>query len=238
MALIQNIAPTTELEAVNAMLRAIGEAPVEDLAGGQADLDMALGILRDTTREVLTMGWRFNTEAGLAVVPAATVSWLDTDGVHTTLNVFKKPSGTVAWKPTVCPQMGDLDLVERLSKQYLETGAKVLVLYDRTRNRDGAEASRYPKVYLDVVWACDFEQMPETARKYTTMLSAGRLAKSSVGSETLVGFTQDDMLLALRALKRDQGETEDYNLFDGLAVNAILGGRPRPYSGASRRVYP
>lgn len=54
---------TTELEAVNSMLQACDEAPVPSLAlSGLFPLEMAKGILNETSRTVQTLGWAFNTE--------------------------------------------------------------------------------------------------------------------------------------------------------------------------------
>lgn len=56
------ITATTELEAVNEMLRAISESPVETLAAGNADAQDAVTLLRKWTKSVQSLGWEFNTE--------------------------------------------------------------------------------------------------------------------------------------------------------------------------------
>lgn len=57
------LAPTTELEAVNAMLRSIGEAPIASLVEIDVpDAEIALTTLRSVSREVQVKGWDFNTE--------------------------------------------------------------------------------------------------------------------------------------------------------------------------------
>ena len=61
--------PTTELEAVNAMLSTIGEAPVSSLASGLLDAETAETILNDVSREVQSMGWNFNTEEDFPASP-------------------------------------------------------------------------------------------------------------------------------------------------------------------------
>ena len=64
------IHPTTELEAVNAMLATIGEIPISSIEGGtHADVMIALGTLRQVSREVQLMGWYFNIEYNYDLPP-------------------------------------------------------------------------------------------------------------------------------------------------------------------------
>lgn len=96
---ITNLTGLTELEAVNSMLAAIGEAPVSTLTGAtQADVQMAINILRDVTREVQSWGWRFNTEFGMEILPGGTYDYTDSTGKVTTLKVFLPPAHLVAFR--------------------------------------------------------------------------------------------------------------------------------------------
>jgi hypothetical protein len=61
---------TTELEAVNVMLSAIGSSPVSSLSGG-AEVSIAKNILTETRREVLSRGWAFNYETKVTMTPVA-----------------------------------------------------------------------------------------------------------------------------------------------------------------------
>lgn len=54
--------PTTELEAVNIMLRAIGEAPVTSTASTQQDTAVALQMLKEAIRDLCAEGWHWNTD--------------------------------------------------------------------------------------------------------------------------------------------------------------------------------
>lgn len=83
------LAPTTELAAVNAMLRSIGEAPIATLAEIDVpDAEIALTTLRSVSREVQVRGWDFNTEeayslavngSGEITLPSNTLSVDPTD---------------------------------------------------------------------------------------------------------------------------------------------------------------
>ena len=56
------MAATTKLDAVNTMLSAIGEAPVNSLSSGLIEAEIAETILDTVNTEVQSMGWHFNTE--------------------------------------------------------------------------------------------------------------------------------------------------------------------------------
>ena len=64
------IAPTTELEAVNACLMNIGESPVSSITGQiSVDASTALAMVRNTTREIQAHGFYWNSEIGYKLVP-------------------------------------------------------------------------------------------------------------------------------------------------------------------------
>ena len=57
------VAATTELEAINIMLAAIGEAPINSLTGTlPSDVRIAQDTLTEVNKEVQSEGWSFNTE--------------------------------------------------------------------------------------------------------------------------------------------------------------------------------
>ena len=57
------VAATTELESINIMLAAIGEAPVNSLTGTlPVDVKIAQTTLTEVNKEVQSEGWSFNTE--------------------------------------------------------------------------------------------------------------------------------------------------------------------------------
>ena len=57
------VAATTELESINIMLAAIGEAPINSLTGTlPVDARLAQSTLTEVSKEVQSEGWSFNTE--------------------------------------------------------------------------------------------------------------------------------------------------------------------------------
>ncbi len=235
-AVITSISPLTELEAINIMLAAIGEAPLApatDLATvTAADVVTAISTLRNISRSVQAEGWRFNTEMGVEIPPEDTVNWEDSSGDITVLNVFLLPASVLQWRQTLCNENAALDLVVRKSKVYEVTAEKVPVLYDRAKNRDGAEAARYPFLYLDLVTPQDFEDMPQTARDHITNRAARIFVQQVLGADGLRAFAVDDETITRRSLVRDQGIDEDVNMFHTAHAQGILGGRESGYNGA------
>lgn len=353
---IIGLVATTELEAVNAMLASIGEAPITTLDGAtQSDVQTALNILRDTTREVQTEGWRFNTEFGFEIAPDFAFNYTDSKGIVTRLGVYSPPARLAKFGMTQSPdQQGSAfpDAVIRPPRSLIlgttervitrdpdfagatfgaefqsapATGASVpmrvsfnlpvdsvtvtcfdptwptnsmaaydendvllgsvdfdsngvpgvnvpstktlafsgisyiiltpgandyvaysmtytvngltgidgTIFYDRARNRDGWPLSERSHLYIDAVWLFDFESLPETCRNYIVVQSSRRLAYNVLGSEELGRFKNADELRALRRLKRDQGEDDDYSMLDNADVSIVFQDRLPMQSGVA-----
>lgn len=230
MPVINNLSATTELEAVNAMLAACGESPLPagtDLATAtQADVLMAVNTLRDITREVLSMGWRFNSEFGYEIAPAATYNWVDTEGITTPLNIFTPPAGLISVSITPIPEQQGSRYVDTEIRPSREYSPGTLVFYDRSKARDGFPQADRSFLYINPIWLFDFEKMPEVARRYVTARASRALVEKGVGSGTLSEFAKRDESIALRNLKREQGENDDYNMLYQLDTLKIRGRRP------------
>ena len=216
------------------MLAATGQAPLSDLNSvTAADSVIAVNTLRDTCRQVQELGWKFNTEWGVTVAPTLTpFSWSEL-GTTINISIYTPPAGMIAF--TVSPiaaQMDKqtaklLDITTRPSKQYLVNGVPVLVLYDRVANRDGFPVADRTNLWLDTISLFNFEQMPDVARQYVMVMATRRYLARVMPSGSLVGFTERDELIALRALEREQGEVDVYNMMDHPDVARALGDRPR-----------
>lgn len=220
--------PASELEAVNAMLSAVGEAPVVSLVGTlPTNVTLARNLLARTAREVQGKGWRFNTEFGYEIAPAGTVSWNDTSGATTILNVFKAPTNLASFSVTKHPlQQGQMyvDTEIRPSRVYVESALPVLVFYDRASNRDGFYGRPY--LYIDPVWLFEFADLPSVARDYIIIRAIRRFQQTVAGAPDLAGLTVMDERDALAALQKDQGQRDDYNIFKNGSVSRIMGRRP------------
>ena len=90
---IVSLTGSTELEAVNEMLAAIGVAPVTDLTTTTSrDAILAKTAIKTVAREVLLERWRFNSEHGVQILPKQGLTWTDeSDSATTDLYVFEVP---------------------------------------------------------------------------------------------------------------------------------------------------
>lgn len=177
------LTPTSELEAVNEMLTAIGEVPVNTLdIAGLSDAAIAKDVLRAITREVLTRGWYFNTDDDYSLS-------VDGDG-HAAI-----PAAVLKFRPGVSESRR---LIPRANRVY-DLDAKSAVF----------TADSPPLAYL--VWFFTFEELPETFRRFITIRAARIFQTKVVGSETLHSFTSEHEFEAMAAILAEQNEYEPAN---------------------------
>lgn len=243
--ILTGLIATTEIEAVNAMLAAIGEDPLDtgtDLSTAtQPDVTMAVNTLRNTTREILSMGWRFNTEFGFEVKPSDTLDWTGSDSVTVPLNIYTPPAGLISFSVTKNDDQMGCKLVDtelRPARIYAEGSipeglTTTVVFYDRQHARDGFPTADRSFLYINPVWLFPFEQLPEVCRKYIVTKAVRGFVGSSIGSDTLVGFTRQDEAVALRNLKREQGEEDSYSFLSNIDTFSARGRRPSTPRGVS-----
>jgi hypothetical protein len=183
--------PLTELQAVNVMLQAIGEAPVNTLAAGSTmDVSMALTTLTECSHRLQEIGWQFNTESDYPLVP-------DINGLITLAgNIVRVDQDSNT-------DSGDYDLVQRGTS-----------LYDRKHRT----AVFTQTVKAEVVLLLPFDQLPPIARRYITVKAARVFQARVVGSETLNGFTERDEMECRTAFEEAEGENADYSIFDNYDV--------------------
>ena len=130
---------TTELEAVNTMLSAIGEAPVSSLENTELeDVAVAKNILNETIVDVQTTGYNFNTEYNFKINP-------DTSG---NINV---PNNAVYCDVSNRGTTSDKDLVLRGER-----------LYDR----ENQTFTFTDAVYVDLILILPWDDLPQPARRY------------------------------------------------------------------------
>tara|TARA_R100001015_G_C4629958_1_gene191215 strand:- start:1837 stop:2415 length:579 start_codon:yes stop_codon:yes gene_type:complete len=185
---------STELEAVNQMLSAIGEAPINQLdTATTADARVAKQILDEVSRDVQSRGWHFNTE------PEYTIT-KDGNG-HINL-----PATAVRFdiKTELYPT---LDIVQRGNKMYDRKGHSFVFTQD---------------LKGEIVLLLDFTDLPQPARNYITVRASRIFQDRVVGSQDLLRVLAADEATALATLKDYDDETADYTIFDNLdAYNVI-----------------
>lgn len=179
------LSTTTKLQAVNTMLSAIGEPPVNTLSSQRADSNIAEQILDEVSRDVQGYGWHFNTEENITLTP-------DSDG-------YIKVSNNIVRVDTDPNRYWNVDLVLRGDR-----------LYDRVTN---SYVFSGPVVITRVV-LLEFPEMPEAARNYITIRAARIFCDRMLGSEKHHVFNNQDEMMALVRMRSYENDTADYSIFD------------------------
>lgn len=176
---------TTELDAINIMLGTIGESPINslDAATGVVDAVTARSILSEVAVQVQEEGWHFNTDYEFVLTPSVGTG-----------EIFVAPN-TI--EVDVSAYTSDHDVAIRGNR-----------LYDR-KNKTYSFAN---SIKADLTILLEFNELPQAARHYITVRSARVFQQRVVGSDTLGSFTEQDEARALRAVRRYEAKTGDYNI--------------------------
>lgn len=230
------VVKTTELEAINELFAAIGEEPI-----AQAELDtptltettIAIQVMKEVMREVLTEGWRFNSEWGKEL-PADSGSPYTinfADGTSLTINVFEPPTSPLmlSFRATLSPtqQSHPVDTEVRRSELPAIAPSK-LVFWNREKNIDGFDSTVIKKLYIDWIFMVAFEDMPQEAIDYVTKRAARKFATRMTGDADSAQYTALDERMSWRVLRRRHGLKQRPNMFRNADTLSALGERPVP----------
>lgn len=186
-----NTALTSELEAVNTLLAAVGETSVNSLdSTGLADVSEAMATLGKVSREVQMIGWHFNTEEEYPLP-------LDVNG-----RIFL-PQNTLK----ISQQSTAKDITQR--------GLK---LYNKTDHTDVFTET----LKVTIVFLLAWDDLPQVARHYI-MVRASRIFQAHMlGSDSQFQFSQEEEASAKKHLIEAEGETGNFNIFNGSSVASIM----------------
>lgn len=191
---------TTKLEAINEILAAIGEAPVNTLSGTlTTEVQMMVGHLHNKSRAVQLEGWWFNEEDDFELSR-------DVDTNEVTV-----PGNTLNIDLTI--ERSDVDLVQRGTK-----------LYDKKNHT--FELSFNPE--CSIIFFLSWEELPEAARNYIKILTARIYQDRFIGSSEHHGFAQQDESVARSILDALNINNMDASIFDSYDMASIVS-RNRPY---------
>lgn len=184
----------TELEALNMMLTAADEAPVQTASQpGHFPLTVAKSVLNDTARTVQSIGWSFNTEYQFPL----------------TRNV----DGTI----TIAPNVLSLDVDDKWSG--VDPVQRGSVLYDRKNHRSTFEHDLTGTIILALPW----DQMPQPARQYIAIKAARILQARLQAGDGVFSMTAEQEEAALLALQSHEADSADANfLTDSWSVAQVL----------------
>jgi hypothetical protein len=172
--------PWTKLEAVNSMLAAVGEAPITNLQDDLAEAEIAISTLDDTSREIQSKGWSFNTELNREMNPTTS------DEILLPVNTLRIDA--------VQSENGYTDFTRR----YTNRGGK---LYDNNLRT----YTFTKKVTLDLVLGLDFNELTESAKRFIAADATQRYMTIILGSDADL---QQMQLLASRALIQIEHEED------------------------------
>ena len=181
------VAATTELECINIMLAAIGEAPVNSLTGTvPVDVRLAQSTLTEVNKQVQSEGWSFNTEIDVTLTRNASNNIvLGTDVLRVDAQTHDHPS---------------IDPIQR--------GLK---LYDRKNNTFIFDED----LKCTVVYFRSFDELPEQARSYMTIKAARIFVDRFVSDQSLRTYTQEDEIRARSVLMETDLSNADHNMLIG-----------------------
>ena len=200
------VAATTELEAINIMLAAIGEAPVNTLTGSlPVDVKIAQSTLVEINKSVQAEGWSFNTEIDVTLTRNASKEIvLPTDVLRVDANIHQHP---------------DIDPIQR--------GLK---LYDRLKNTFEFEED----LICTVVYFRDFDEIPEQARSYINIRAARIFVDRLVSDQGLRTYTKEDEIRARVTLTETDLANGDHNMLRGDPSLTTVFGTYSPANGLIR----
>ena len=181
------VAATTELEAINIMLAAIGEAPINSLTDTlPVDARTAQNTLTEVNKEVQSEGWSFNTEIDV------TLTRDGSNQINLPINVLRVDPN-IHQHPTIDP---------------IQRGLK---LYDRQNNKYEFDDD----LICTVVYFRDFNEITEQARRYINIKAARIFVDRLIGDQGLRTYTQEDETRARAILTESDYANADHNLLRG-----------------------
>lgn len=182
------LSPMTDLDAVNRMLESIGQAPVNTLVTtGIGDVAKATRQLEAVSREVQAVGYSWNTDENYELTPDADSAILVPNGAMEVDATEPTRNVVMRMHPTKA-QMALYDLDEQS--------------FDFTEPLE-----------VNIIWAFEFNDLPQVARAYIATAAARRFQAQIVSSTVLDRFNEEDEHRAYLNLQRHERRVRDANSF-------------------------
>lgn len=195
------LAPLTELDAVNDMLASIGKAPVNTLEGiTLGEVARARTLLRRAVRTILSRGYQFNSDEAVNYVPDINghiligASVLQVDATDPRVNVVERTDET-----------------DGLKKLWNKTD-NTFVFGD--------------PIDLDVVRDMDFNDLPEHARSYAAAWATLLFQSRKVPDQIITRVSETDVARAEATFNRIESKKKDRNMLRSYGRNRRIFSRP------------
>ena len=183
---------STELDAVNSILMSVGESPVNTLTVQSPEVAIAQKTLRQVCREIQSEGWAYNTENEYPIE-------LDTN------NQCIIPNNVLQIDLNIYQHGKDYNIVRRSDNG-------VQKIYDKKNHTFTFE--NCSKLYFDIVWMVDFEDIPQAFKDYITVrasrIASNRMVNNTESAKLLEG---DEAYARAIALEYDTRQG-DHNIFN------------------------
>jgi hypothetical protein len=176
----------TKLQAVNKMLKAIGEQPVNTLGSGLADAESAEDTLERVTKEVLSLGWHSNTDAEYDLTPD------NDDRITLPDDMLKVDSSGSSIS---------IDVTIRY-----EDGIR------RLYNKDDQTHAFTRTVVADVIWNFPFEELTDPLRNYISAKAARTFQREQFGSKYVDDMLDQEVEEKWNTLLDAEAEGSDANI--------------------------
>ena len=192
----------------------VGESSVNTLTVQSPEVTIAQSTLRQVCREVQAEGWKFNTETEYPITLDSNNHCLIPDNaLQIDLNNFK--------------HLNDYDVVRR-------NDSGTMKLYDLIEHRYNFENTSEGKLYVDIIWMIDFEDIPQVFKDYITQrasrIAANRMVNDPQLSESMA---TDESLSRALAVEYDTNQG-DYNVFNDQQGRTNPASVYRPYQVLKR----
>jgi hypothetical protein len=177
---------TGKLQAINTMLAAISQAPVQQLDGVRTrDVSLALTTLDEVSREFQSSGWSFNTDYDYSL--ARNVN-------------------------------NEIELPENVSHLFFSRNVYRTVdpvvrgrrLYDRKNQTYEFDADQTAE---KLVLLLDFDDLPETAKRFVTIRAARIFEKRIMGNPNQQAYSAEEEQRAWLEFQRTETENQDANVY-------------------------
>ena len=180
---------TQELPAVNEILASVGQAPVTTLDQTNPDVAIAYDTLINTSREVQSEGWLFNTEEYYPMTPDA--------------------NGEIV----IANNILQIDLHDEKDNSY-ETVRRSGKLYEKVNHTyDWTTLTGWDTVRCDIVWLFDWVDLPIPIQDYVVAKAATVVSTRIVGDPQQFRILQaKEMDNRAKALEYDCNQG-DYTFF-------------------------
>lgn len=154
---------TTELDAINILLAAIGTSPVNNIDTVNTDAVMAKNYIHNALKEIQTEKWYFNTEDNYQLLPDIN------NEIHLADNII------------------NIDSIGRFGENtnLIPRGKK---LYDRLNH-----TYKIPQpITANIILCLEFDELPETAIQYIIAKAARKYQEELLGDPSLRTWTKED----------------------------------------------